>query len=158
MAKLTKIIRSTDPVSETDANAVFELLVPIIETDPSADDAVETAGDVISRCSLADDRHLSHVLDWWYVATTGRPSANGGAHRLPGSLDETVKSHMDAVVRLDVALPAAAWLDKRRQLDSLLAGLDETLRLDHYGTVKLPRRARSLVVGSASSWAQPPRN
>ena len=138
MAKLTKIIRSTDPVSETDANAVFELLVPIIETDPSADDAVETAGDVISRCSLADDRHLSHVLDWWYVATTGRPSANGGAHRLPGSLDETVKSHMDAVVRLDVALPAAAWLDRRRQLDSSLAGLDETLRLDHYGTVKLP--------------------
>ena len=138
MAKLTKIIRSADPVSETDANAVFELLVPIVETDPSADDAVETAGDLISRCSLAVDHHLSHVLDWWYVATTGRPSANGGAHRLPESVDETVKSHMDAVIRLDVALPAAAWLDKRRQLDSMLAGLDEALRLDHYGTVKLP--------------------
>lgn len=138
MAKLTKIIRSTEPVSETDANAAFELLVPIIETDPSAEDAVETAGDVISRCALDDDRHLSHVLDWWYVVTTGRQSANGGAHRLPDSLDATVKSCMDAVIRLDVALPAAEWLDKRRQLDSMLAGLDEALRLDHYGTVKLP--------------------
>ena len=40
MAKLTKIIRSTEPVSETDANAVFESLVPIVEVDPSAQDAV----------------------------------------------------------------------------------------------------------------------
>ena len=138
MAKLTKIIRSTEQVSETEANAVFELLLPIVETDPSAEAAVETARDVIRRCSLGDDRHLSHVLDWWYVVTTGRPSANGGAHRLPASLDETVKSRMVAVIGLEVALPAAEWLDKRRQLDSLLSGLDEALRLDHYGAVKLP--------------------
>ena len=117
---------------------MFELLIPIVETDPSADAAVETAGDVIGRIGLDADRHLAHVLDWWYVATTGRSTANGGAHRLPESLEETVKSRMDAVISLDVALPAAAWLDKRRQLDSMLAGLDETLRLDHYGTVKLP--------------------
>ena len=138
MAKLTKIIRSTEPVSETDANAVFESLVPIVEVDPSAQDAVEAAGDVISRCRLGEDRLLSHVLDWWYVATTGRSSANGGAHRLPESLDEAVKGPMDAVARLEVALPAAEWLDKRRRLDSMLAGLNETLKLDHYGSVKLP--------------------
>ncbi len=141
MAKLTKIIRSSDPVSETEANRVFELLIPIVETDPYADAAVETAGNVIGRIGLDADRHLAHVLDWWYVATTGRRSANGGAHRLPASLDEMVKSHMDAVISLlslGVELPAAEWLDKRRQLDSMLAGLDETLRLDHYGTVKLP--------------------
>ena len=138
MAKLTRIIRSTEPVSETDANTVFDLLVPIVETDPSAEAAVETARDVIRRCSLGNDRHLSHVLDWWYVVTTGRPSANGGAHRLPASLDEMVKSRMAAVIGLELALPAAEWLDKRRQLDSLLSGLDEALRLDHYGAVKLP--------------------
>lgn len=137
MAKLNRIIRSTEPVSETDANAVFELLVPIVETDPSAEAAVETARDAISRCSFGDDRHLSHVLDWWYVVTTGRPSASGGAHRLPESLDETVKSHMDAVIGLEVVLPAAEWLYKRRQLDSLLSGLDETVKLDQ-GAVKLP--------------------
>ena len=137
MAKLTRIIRNTDPVSETDANAVFELLVPIVEIDPSAGPAVETAGDVIRRCSLGDDRHLSHVLDWWYVVTTGRPSANGGAYRLPESLDGRVRSHMTAVIALEVALPAAEWLDKRRQLDSRLAGLDEFLKLDQ-GAVKLP--------------------
>lgn len=138
MAKLTKIIRSSDSVSETDANRVFELLIPIVETDPNADAAVETAGDVIGRIGLDADRHLAHVLDWWYVSTTGRPTANGGAHRLPESLDETVKSRMEAVISLNVALPAAAWLDKRRQLDSMLDGLDEALKLDHYGTVKLP--------------------
>jgi len=138
VAKLTRIIRNTALVSETDANTVFELLVPIVETDPSAAAAVETAWDVIRRCSLGDDRHLSHVLDWWYVVTTGRPSANGGAHRLPESLDDTVKSHMAAVIGLELALPAAEWLEKRRQLDSELSGLDEALRLDHYGAVKLP--------------------
>ncbi|MCY3616181.1 MAG: AAA family ATPase [Acidimicrobiaceae bacterium] len=137
MAKLTRIIRNTDPVSETDANAVFELLVPIVEIDPSAGAAVETAGDVIRRCSLGDDRHLSHVLDWWYVVTTGRPSANGGAYRLPESLDGRVRSHMTAVIALEVALPAAEWLDKRRRLDSWLTGLDEFLKLDQ-GAVKLP--------------------
>lgn len=145
MARLTKIIRSAEPVSETEANAVFELLVPVVEVDPSAEAAAETAGAVISRCTLSDDRHLSHVLDWWYMVTTGRPSANGGAYRLPESLDENVKNHMNAVTQLDVALPAAAWLDKRRQLDSMLAGLDETLRLDTYGAVKLP--------GERDSWA-----
>ncbi|MCQ3808343.1 MAG: hypothetical protein OXB92_07215 [Acidimicrobiaceae bacterium] len=138
MAKLTKIIRSTDAVSETDANRVFELLIPIVETDPHAEAAVETAGNVIGRFGLDAERHLAHVLDWWYVATTGRPSANGGAHRMPASLDELVKSHMDALISLDVELPAAEWLDKRGQLDSMLARLDETLKLDHYGTVKLP--------------------
>ncbi len=138
VAKLTRIIRNTEPVSETDANAVFELLIPIVEVDPSADAAVETAKDVISRCSLDDDRYLSHILDWWYVVTTGRPSANGGAYLLPDLLNDTIKSHMATTIELELDLPAAEWLDKRRQLDSLLSGLDETLRLDHYGAVKLP--------------------
>ena len=138
MTRLTKIIRSTEPITETDANAVFELLVPVVEIDPSAEAAADAAGDIVSRCALSDDRHLSHVLDWWFVVTTGRASANGGAYRLPESLHENVKDHMNAVTQLDVALPAAAWLDKRRQLDSMLADLDETLKLDTYGAVKLP--------------------
>ncbi len=131
MAKLTQIILNSEPVSETDANKVFELLVPIIETDPSAEAAVETAESVISRCGLDDDRHLSHVLDWWYVVTTGQPTANGGAHRLPESLDGRVKRNMDAVIGLEVNLPAAEWLKKKGQYDSLLSGLDETLRVEH---------------------------
>lgn len=138
VARLTRIIRSNDAVSETEANAVFDLLVPIVEKDPSAEAAVETARGVISRCSLGDDRHLPHVLDWWYVVTTGRSSANGGAHRLPESLDRTVKLRMETVIGLGVALPAAEWLDKRRQLDSALDGLDNALKLDSYGAVKLP--------------------
>ena len=107
MAKLSRIIRSTDPVSETEANVVFELLIPILETDPTVDDVVDTAADVIGRCKLSDDRPLAHVLDWWYFATTGRPSVNGGAHLLPDSLNGQVKRHMEAVVNLDVSLPAA---------------------------------------------------
>ena len=155
MAKLTKILRSADPVSETESNVVFELLIPIVEAAPSAADAVDTAGSVIGRCRLGDDRLLAHVLDWWYVVTTGRQSANGGAHRLPEALDESVRVHMDAVTGLGIELPAAEWLDKRRQLDSMLAGLDETLRLDHYGSVKLPgeREAWRWLIGKLTATA-----
>ncbi|MCY4176726.1 MAG: AAA family ATPase [Acidimicrobiaceae bacterium] len=138
MAKLTKIIRSGEPVSETEANAVFELLVPIVERDPSAKAAAETAGDVIRRCSLAEDRHLSHVLDWWYVVTTGRSSANSGAHLLPDGIDHDVKRCMEAVIGLDVRLPAAAWLGKRQDLEPQVAELDKALTLDEHGAVKLP--------------------
>ena len=134
MAKLTKIIRSTDPVSETEANAVFEILIPIVEAAPSATAAAETAGDVISRISLEDDRHLAHVLDWWYVATTGRSSANGGAHRLPKSFDRTLRTHMEAVMKLDVSIPPAEWLEKRHEYDLVLDEIDQ--RLGSYGTTK----------------------
>jgi cell fate (sporulation/competence/biofilm development) regulator YlbF (YheA/YmcA/DUF963 family) len=138
MAKLTRILRGTDPVSETEANQVFELLVPIVERSPRADDAVNAAADVIGRCPLSDDRPLAHVLDWWLVATTGRQSANGGAHLLPESLDEHVRSPMAAVAQLSVSVPAAEWLNKHRQLDSSLKKLDDDLSLDKYGAVKLP--------------------
>ncbi len=138
MTKLTKIIRSKEAVSETDANAVFEVLIPIVEQDPTAEAAVETAGDIISRCSFGDERHLHHVLDWWYVVTTGRPSANGYAHLLPESLDLNVRHRMEAVIALDLPLPAAEWLYKRQQLASALAALDNALILDGYGAVKLP--------------------
>ncbi len=138
MAKLTRILRGTDPVSETEANQVFELLVPIVERSLRAGDAVDAAADVIGRCPLSDDRPLAHVLDWWFVTTTGRPSANGGAHLLPESLDEHVRSPMAAVAQLSVSVPAAEWLDKQRQLDSRLRKLDDDLSLDKYGAVKLP--------------------
>ena len=137
MAKLTKIIRSKDPVSETEANVVFDLLIPILETDPSVSDVLDTAADVIKRCALSEDRPLAYVLDWWYMATTGRPSANSGAHRLPDSLNGLVKKHMEAVVNLGVSLPAATWLDKRQEFRLKLEELDEKLQLDSYGTVKL---------------------
>ena len=133
MAKPTQIIRSKDPVSETDANTVFAILIPIVEGSQS-EAAVDTAADVISRISLEEDRHLAHVLDWWYVATTGRPSANGGAHRLPKSLDKTLRSHMETLVRLELSIPPAEWLDKRRLFDSMLDGLDDELA--KFGTTK----------------------
>ncbi len=133
MAKLTRIIRSKDPVSETEANAVFEILIPIVEAAPSSA-AAETAEDVIGRISLEEDRHLTPVLDWWYVATTGRSSANGGAHRLPKSIDRTVRTQMESVVKLGVSIPPTEWLDKRRRLESMLERLGEAL--DNYGTTK----------------------
>lgn len=138
MAKLTKILRGSEPVSETEANEVFALLVPVVERSPRADDAVDAAADVISRCVLSADRPLAHVLDWWFVATTGRPSANGGAHMLPESLDEHVRGPMASVARLSVSLPAAEWLDKQRRFESSLKKLDDDLSLDKYGAVKLP--------------------
>jgi len=138
VTKLTKIIRSSDPVSETDANAVFEVLIPIVEQDPSAEAAVEAAGSVISRCRFGDERHLQHVLDWWYVVTTGESSANGCAHRLPDSLDRNVRHCMEAVIGLGIRLPAAEWLLKRQQLKSELSALDSALILETHGAVKLP--------------------
>ena len=138
MAKLTKILRSGNPVSETEANTVFDLLIPVIEKETDATDAADAAQDVISRCALSEDRLLAHVLDWWFVATTGRHTANGGTHQLPDSLDERVRGPMGAVARLAVSMPAARWLDKRRQLDSRLEGLEETLKLERYGAVKIP--------------------
>lgn len=133
MAKLTKIIRSTDLVSETDANAVFELLIPIVEETPRAPEVVETVSNVITRCPLSDERLLSHVLDWWYVATTGQPTANGGAHRLPASLNSAVRLPMEAVVSLETNVPAAEWIYKKQQLDSELNGLDNALKRGDYG-------------------------
>ena len=138
MAKLTRILRGTGSVSETEANQVFELLVPIVERSPRAGDAVDVAANVIGRCPLSDDRPLAHVLDWWFVATTGRPTANGGAHLLPESLDEQVRSPMADVAQLSVSVPAAEWLDKQRELDAGLKRLDDDLSLDKYGAVKLP--------------------
>ncbi len=137
MAKLTRILRGADQVTETEANQVFELLVPIVERSPGANDSVDAAADVIGRYPPSDDRPLAHVLDWWFVATTGRPSANGGAHMLPESLDERVRSPMAAVAQLSVPVPAAEWLGKRLQLDSGLKRLDDDLALDKYGAVKL---------------------
>ena len=125
-------------MSETEANQVFELLVPVVERSPRAEDAVDAAAGVIGRCPLSDDRPLAHVLDWWFVATTGRPSANGGAHLLPESLDERVRTPMAAVAQLSVTVPAAEWLDKQRQLESRLKKLNDDLSLDKYGAVKLP--------------------
>lgn len=137
MAKLTKILRSTDPVSETDSNTVFKLLIPVVEKDPSAVDAVEAARDVITRCELNDDRPLAHVLDWWYVSTTGQPSANGGAYLLPETLDESIRLPMEAVLRLKTAIPAADWLEKQRTFDSMLAQMDQMLTLGDHSAFKL---------------------
>ncbi|MYJ81107.1 MAG: AAA domain-containing protein [Acidimicrobiaceae bacterium] len=138
MAKLTKILRGTDPVSETEANQVFELLVPVVERSPGADDALDAAAGVIGRCPLSKDRPLAHVLDWWFVVTTGRASANGGAHRLPESIDERARGPMAAVAQLSATVPAAEWLDKQRQLDLRLKGIDNDLSPDAYGAVKVP--------------------
>ena len=138
VAKLTKILQSTDPVSETDANAAFEILIPVVEADPAAEFATETAGSVIERCRLDDSRPLAHVLDWWFVVTTGRPTANGGAHLLPESLEKSVRGRMAVVLNLGGATSVASWLDKRRQLDSVLIDLEGHLKLDQHSTFKLP--------------------
>ncbi len=124
---------------------MFKLLIPIVEADPTSPAAVEAAGHLIGRCTLSDDRPLVHVLDWWYVATTGQPTANGGAHRLPESLAESVRLPMQEVMALGTEMPAAEWLDKRRQFDVRINDLDNQLNLDHHGPVKLH--------GERPSWA-----
>lgn len=138
MAKLTKILRGSDPVSETEANAVFDVLIPVVEKVPRAPEAVAAAKGAIGRCVLDDDRPLAHVLDWWFVVTTGETTANNGAHLLPGALDARVRIPMATVMELKTELPRAEWMDKRRQFDSMLEGLDDLLRLDSHGAVKLP--------------------
>ena len=137
MNKLIKVLRSPATISDDEANDVFGLLIPIVEADPAAPAAVEAAGQLISRCTLSDDSPMAHVLDWWYVATTGRPTANGGAHRLPESLAESVRVPMQEAMALGTGMPAAEWLDKRRRLDARLNDLGNHLSLDHHGQVKL---------------------
>ena len=136
MSKLTRIIRSSEEVTETDANTVFDLLIPIVETDPTADDAIEAARDVISRFPLSDDRLLAHLLDWWYVVTTGQPTANNGAFILPDTFDTRVKHCMDALARLNLHLPAAEWLRKRQDFKAMMKELDENIAIDVDGSVK----------------------
>lgn len=137
MTKLTRIILSNDSVSETEANTVFNLLVPIIEGDPSAEDAVEAARHVISRFALSEDRLLAHLLDWWFVVTTGKRTANDGAYNLPNTLDNRVKGCMDAVARLNVSLPAAEWLHKRSELNVRKNELDNIGGLELNGLMTL---------------------
>lgn len=137
MERFIKVLRSDEEVSDDQAKLAFRFLIPVVETDPTAADAIDASRSIISRCVPSEESPLAAVLDWWFVATTGEPSANGGAYRLPESLDESVRLPMEATIRLGSRLPAAEWLDKRRLLDSQLRGLDDALNLDHYGAVKL---------------------
>ena len=145
MEKFVKVLLDTAPVSDAEANDAFGLLVPIVEIDPASADAGEAARNLIGRCLLKDDHHLAYLLDWWYVATTGEPTANGGAHLLPQSLDESVRVPMEATMQLGVEMPAAEWLDKRRQFEQRLRDLDNVLNLEHHGPVKL--------LGERPAWA-----
>ena len=138
MDRFIKVLRGTVPVSDAQANTVFDLLIPIVEQNPTAPDAVEAARSVIARCVPTDDGALASVLDWWFVATTGETSANGGAHRLPEWLDDAVRPPMEAAMRIDAELPVAEWLEKRWRLESDLRNLDNILSLDHYGPSKVP--------------------
>ncbi len=150
MTKLTRIILSNDSVSETEANTVFEWLVPVIEEEPAAVEALEVAEDVIKRCVTGEDRLLAHLLDWWYVVTTGQRSVNGLAHRLPNSIDFQVKNHMESVAAIKSKLTPAAWLEKRISLRSELAalkeivGFDETIRLQ--GDVEASNWLRGILL------------
>ncbi|MCY4423906.1 MAG: AAA family ATPase [Acidimicrobiaceae bacterium] len=137
MERFIKVLRSDAEVSDDQAKLAFRFLIPIVETDPTAAEAVEASRQLIQRCVPSEDSPLASVLDWWFVATTGESSANKGAHRLPDSLDESVRLPMEATMRLNSTLPAAEWLDKKRLLGSQLRGLDDALNLDHYGAVKL---------------------
>ena len=89
MDRLIKVLRGNRPISDKDASDSFSLLIPIIETDPAAPDAIEAARSIIRRCVPGEDTVLASVLDWWLVATTGRtlrkwrrPSAAGIARWL----------------------------------------------------------------------------
>ena len=144
MERFIKVLRGATPVSDAEASAMFGLLIPILETDPAASDAVEAARAVIGRCDLGEDGTLSYVLDWWFVAVTRQSSVNGGAHRLPESLEEAVRQPMEFVTSIGGDIPAFEWLEKKRLLDSRLDGLDDVLSLDHYGPSKLP--------GERSAW------
>ena len=145
MERFIRVLRSDSPPSDVDTHEIFSLLIPIVETNPTDVEAVETAQALIAKCVPHDDSPLPHVLDWWFVATTGRTSANGGAHRLPESIDATVRVQMEAVMAIGTAggLPAAHWLDKKRQFDLGLDKLEDILSLDHYGPSKLPGERRA---------------
>lgn len=137
MTKIARVLRSRGPVTETEANSIFKLLIPIVENDTSAEAAVDAARDVIGRFGSSEDRHLSQVLDWWFVATTGEPSVNGGAHRLPENMDDfSLRQKMESVIGYDLKVPAAEWLKDSQDLKSLLPNLDEALGLTGPGSTQ----------------------
>lgn len=143
MERFIKLLRGDEVVSDAQVNQAFSLLVPIIERTPQAADAVEAARTLIGRRPPSDDSPLASVLDWWFVVTTGEPSANSGAHRLPETLDATVRLPMQAILHLvDNHLvgdwPAAEWLEKRRSFEACKNAIADTVELEHYGAVKLP--------------------
>lgn len=143
MERFIKLLSSNEVVPDAQANQAFSLLVPIIERIPTSTEAVEAARVLISRLPWSEGSPLASVLDWWFVVTTGEPSANGGAHRLPDTLDESIKHPMQAIMHLVEnqlvgGMPAAEWLQKRRDFDACLSGLDDDLDLEHYGASKIP--------------------
>lgn len=143
MKNFIRVLRSDDVVPDAQANPAFSLLVPIVERTPTAHDAIEAARELIRRCPRSEDSPLASVLDWWFVVTTGQPSVNGGAHRLPETLDDAIKLPMQEIIHLvesDLVgqLPAAEWMDKKRRFDVCLAGINDDLDLEQYGAVKLP--------------------
>ncbi|MYA85755.1 MAG: hypothetical protein F4Y12_09250 [Acidimicrobiaceae bacterium] len=122
MERFIRLLLSDEVVPDAQANQAFSLLVPIIERTPAATEAVESARNLIGRCPWSESSPLASVLDWWFVVTTGEPSANGGAHRLPETLDESVRNPMRAIMHLVDnhlvgGMPAAEWLQKQRSLD-----------------------------------------
>jgi hypothetical protein len=151
MNNFVRVLRSDDVVPDAVATPAFSMLVPIIEKAPTATDAIEAARTLIGRCVPSDESPLAAVLDWWFVVTTGEPTANNGAHRLPGSLDPSVRLPMQAIMRLvEEGLvtdrPVAEWLRRNRELATAIPGVEKSLELSSHGASKLP--------GERQAWDQ----
>lgn len=137
MRDMMRVIREDGLVATGEALELFGVLAPITACAPDDPEAVDACRRVIERVPTGG--LLPAVLDWWFVVTTGEPSVNGGAHRLPPELGDDLGAAMTALAQLDAGRPSAQWVAASRTLDGLLAELDDHLSLDHYGKSKLPK-------------------
>jgi hypothetical protein len=138
MTTFTDTVRGSDALSERDALDALEVLVPVLLAAPDDREAVGAASSTIAR--MPSDSPVAAVMDWWLVATTGAPSPQGLAHRLPDSIPHTLRQSMEAVTLLSrhaLTVPPGQWVQARRDLDRLLPDLDHSLLLDSYGKSKL---------------------
>ena len=93
MTILIDTVRGSDALSERDALDALEDLVPVLLAAPEQQEAVAAASSVIARMPAGSP--VAAVMDWWLVATTGAPSPQGLAHRLPDSIPHGLRQAMD---------------------------------------------------------------
>jgi energy-coupling factor transporter ATP-binding protein EcfA2 len=136
MQPLITTITGQEPLGEADARAAFEVLVPIIRAAPDHAPAVEAAQSVLQR--TPNDLVLSALMDWWLVVYTGVTPSTNHAYNPPASLPGDLTEIMSALIYLRTETTVAEWVRDHRQLQQLLADLEDRLLLDWYGSSKLP--------------------
>jgi energy-coupling factor transporter ATP-binding protein EcfA2 len=139
MSEFIHIVRHAEALTEQEALGVLEVLVPLLLVAPGDPEAIDAAKRTIER--MPHGATLTAVMDWWFTVTTGRPSPVGLAFRLPDSLPHALEQAMEMVAGLahqGLDIPAAEWVQARRDLDRLLGSIDQYLDLDSKGATKLP--------------------